>query len=166
MSEHTLISDQTGPRSSDTILICYDGSEHARRAIDAAGRILLSRRALVLNVGQTLTPAESLALMTPATLDCDHVNAASAKEVAEQGVKYARQAGFAPEAKGGVASPVWEAIGNYAEEIDAALIVLGSRALSALGELTKHGVSHKVAQHAGRPVLIVPPPRRRAATVA
>ena len=143
---------------NDEILICFDGSEGGRRAIEAAAPLLSGRRAVVLNVGRPLTRAESLALMTPATLDWEHVNAASARKIAEQGTMLARRVGFEAEAKGGVASPVWKTIVAYAEEIDAALIVLGSRALTAVGELVKDGVSHKVAEHAGRLVLVVPPP--------
>jgi nucleotide-binding universal stress UspA family protein len=143
---------------NDEILICYDGSEEARRAIEAAGEVLSGRRAIVLNVGPTLIPAEALGLMTPAALDFDHVNAASAQEVADQGAEVARRAGFEVEARGGVAAPVWQAIVTYAEIVDAPLIVLGARALNGMGELVKGSVSHKVAEHAGRPVLVVPPP--------
>jgi nucleotide-binding universal stress UspA family protein len=110
----------------------------------------------VLNVGTTVTPAESVALMTPAAMDFDHVNAASAREVAEQGADIACRAGFEAEARGGVAAPVWEAIVTYAEIVDAPLIVIGARALNGIGELVKGSVSHKVAEHAGRPVLVVP----------
>jgi nucleotide-binding universal stress UspA family protein len=141
---------------NDEILICYDGSQEAQRAIEAAGELLSGRRAIVLNVGPTLTPVESVALMTPAAMDFDHVNAASAQEVAEQGAELARLAGFEAEARGGVAAPVWKAIVTYAEIVDAPLIVLGARALNGLGELVKGSVSHKVAEHAGRPVLVVP----------
>jgi nucleotide-binding universal stress UspA family protein len=147
------------------ILICYDGSNEAVGAIAAAGGLLPGRRAVVLNVGPPLNRAESALLMTPATLDFEHVNAAQAREIAEQGARLAGRAGFDAEAKGGVAAPVWETIVAYAEEIDAAMIVLGSRALSDVGEVVKNGVSHKVAEHAGRPVLVVPPPRADAAAV-
>jgi nucleotide-binding universal stress UspA family protein len=148
---------------SDRILICYDGSAEARHAIVAAGEVVAEKRAVVLNVGPPLDRAESLALLAPATLDWEHVNAQSAREVAEQGTVLARRAGFDAEPKGGVAAPVWQAIVDYAEEIDAAMIVLGSRGLSELGELVRNSVSHKVAEHAGRAVLVVPHPHERAA---
>jgi len=148
---------------SGTILICYDGSEGARRAIDAAAALFSSRRAVVLNVGAPLDRIESAALMTPATLDFEHVNAAGARELAGQGAGYARRRGFEAKPTGGVAAPVWETIVNYAEEIDADLIVLGSRALSSFADVLKAGVSHKVAEHAGRAVFLVPPPHGHAA---
>ena len=49
------------------ILICYDGSDSAKHAIDAAAEILGPRRAAVLDVGPPLTAAESLAVMAPVT---------------------------------------------------------------------------------------------------
>jgi len=44
------------------VLICYDDSDAARRAIDVAATILGPRRAVVLDVGPYVTPAESIAL--------------------------------------------------------------------------------------------------------
>jgi nucleotide-binding universal stress UspA family protein len=78
--------------------------------------------------------------------------------VAEQGALLARRAGFEAKARGGVAAPVWEAIVTYAEVIDTSLIVLGSRAPSGVRRFVKGSVSDKVAEHAGRPVLVVPHP--------
>ena len=52
----------------------------------------------------------------------------------------------------------WESIVCQANEIDAAVIVIGSHGRHAGGELLHGSVSHQVAAHAGRPVLIVPPP--------
>jgi nucleotide-binding universal stress UspA family protein len=37
------------------------------------------------------------------------------------------------------------------------VIVIGSRGLNGLREIVEGSLSHEVAQHAGRPVLIVPP---------
>jgi len=47
---------------------------------------------------------------------------------------------------------------EVAEEIGAPVIVLGSRGLTGAQELLRGSFSHDVAEHAGRPVLIVPPP--------
>lgn len=46
---------------------------------------------------------------------------------------------------------------DVADELDAAVIVIGSRGLSGLQEILDKSLSHQVATHAGRPVLIVPP---------
>lgn len=150
---------------SGEILICYDGSEESIRAIDVAADLVSTRRAVVLNVGEPLTVAESYAMLVPGELDFEHVNAEAAKERAKQGARHGQRAGFEATAKGGVAAPTWQAIVTYADVIEAELIVLGSRALSGLGELVKGSISHQVAEHAGRPVLIVPPPHAEATAV-
>jgi universal stress protein family protein len=56
-------------------------------------------------------------------------------------------------------SPHLEGIVDVAGELDAAVIVIGSRGLSGLKEILDGSLSHQVAEHAGRSVLIVPPPR-------
>ena len=80
---------------------------------------------------------------------------------ARAGAELARQAGFEAEARGDLAEPTWEGIVVAADEIDAAVIVIGSRGLSGAKELFEGSVSHEVAAHARRPVLIVPPPATR-----
>jgi nucleotide-binding universal stress UspA family protein len=67
------------------------------------------------------------------------------------------RASFAAEARASVDAPTWEGIVDLANHIDAAVIVLGSRGLNGARELLEGSISHRVAEHAGRPVLIVPP---------
>jgi nucleotide-binding universal stress UspA family protein len=143
---------------SDRILVCYDGSGPARTAIETAATVVAVRRAVVLNVGEPLTRSEASQLMTRGALDLEHVNAPAARELAEEGAEIARRAGFDTEVTGGVATPVWEAIVRYAEIVDAALIVMGSRAGNHRGEAFKASTPGRVARHAGRPVLVVPEP--------
>jgi nucleotide-binding universal stress UspA family protein len=143
---------------SDTpILICYDGSEEARHAMDPAFELLGPRRAIVLDVGPPLTGAESMATMgmVPGAV-FEELNADDALMRARAGADQAVRAGFAAEARGGIAAPTWEGIVDVADEIDAAVIVLGSRGLNGFQETFEGSVSHQVAEHAGRPVLIVP----------
>jgi nucleotide-binding universal stress UspA family protein len=47
---------------------------------------------------------------------------------------------------------------DIADELRSPLIVVGTRALSPGRELRAGSVSHDVVRHAGRPVLVVPPP--------
>ncbi|WP_082562399.1 universal stress protein [Paenibacillus sp. Root444D2] len=44
---------------------------------------------------------------------------------------------------------------KYADEIQADLIIVGSRGLSSIGEFVLGSVSHNVVQHAKLPVLVV-----------
>jgi nucleotide-binding universal stress UspA family protein len=154
-----LESDKEAGMEDAPILICYDGSEEAGHAIDAAAALLGRRRAIVLDIGPMVTAAESLAVLAPVTPaeQFAGINADDALERARVGAELARRAGFVAAPRSGVAAPTWEGIVDVADEIDPAVIVLGSRGLNGAREVLQGSVSHEVAEHAGRPVLIVPP---------
>jgi nucleotide-binding universal stress UspA family protein len=144
---------------TEQILICYDGSPDSERAIDAAVALFGQRRAVVLDVAPAVTPAESTLASTwvvPGNAFED-LNKADALERAEAGAARARRAGLPAEARATVGSPTWQEIVDVADELDAAVIVIGSRGLGGLRELARGSVSRDVAAHARRPVLIVPP---------
>ncbi|TML88676.1 MAG: universal stress protein [Actinobacteria bacterium] len=143
------------------ILICYDGSDDARRAIGAAEALVGPRRAVVLDMGPPLTAAESYAAISPGVVgaDFEEMNEADALTRATEGAERAREAGFEATARGGIAAPTWQGVVDVADELDAAVIVLGSRGLKGGRELLEGSLSHQIAQNAGRPVLIVPPPK-------
>ena len=143
------------------ILLCYDGSSEAARAVDAAAALLTGRRAVVVTVAPTMTFAEGMAAtssLVPGTV-FEELNSAGALRLAEAGAGRARRAGLDAEARATIAPTAWEGIADVADELDAALIVIGSRGLKGLSELAVGSVSHKVAMRARRPVLIVPPPK-------
>jgi nucleotide-binding universal stress UspA family protein len=146
--------------SDSPVLICYDGSDGAHRAIDAAADLLPGRRAVVLNVGPHLTPEESyVETVAPMIPNFKEDNARSALELAKGGAEQANNAGLEAVARGDVADSPWEGIVHHANDIDAAVIVIGSHGRNAAGEFFNGSVSHQVAVHAGRLVLIVPPSR-------
>jgi nucleotide-binding universal stress UspA family protein len=142
------------------ILICYDGTEGAHRAIESAAALLGPRRAVVVDLGPPLRAAESYAVMSPVTPGAafEELNEEDALRRAKVGAERARRAGFEAEARGGIAAPTWEGIVDVADEIDAAVIVMGSRGLKGVREVFE-SISLQVAEHAGRPVLLVPPPK-------
>jgi nucleotide-binding universal stress UspA family protein len=145
--------------SSEPILICYDGSQSAEHSFHAAAALLAGRTAIVADIGPVLTAAESYAAVTPG-IDIallERENLTDALERAEQGAELARRAGFDAEARAELAAPTWEGIVDLANEIDAAVIVIGSRGLKGVRERLEGSVSHEVAEHARRPVLVVPP---------
>ena len=141
------------------ILICYDGTAGAKHAIEAAAGLLGGHPAVVLAVGPPLTPEESYAALGPMTPSFQELNEQQALERAKEGADLAQRAGFAAEARADVAAPTWEGVVQAADETDAAAIVVGSRGLTGVKEALSGSVSHAVAEHAGRPVLIVPPSR-------
>src|SRR6266545_3200722 len=124
--------DEEATMEEAPILICYDGSTDSDRAIETAAALFGGRRAVVADIGPMLTGAER-----------------------------ARRAGFDAEARAELSSATWEGIVDVADEIDAAVIVLGSRGLSGIRERLNGSVSHEVAEHSRRPVLIVPPTNER-----
>lgn len=88
-------------------------------------------------------------------------HAQAALEWANERAGLARDAGLTAEPRSVVASPAWEGIVDNADELDASLIVVGSRGLKGLRERIEGSTSHDFAIHAGRPVIIVPPAGRR-----
>jgi nucleotide-binding universal stress UspA family protein len=122
--------------------------------------VLAGRKAIVTDIGPVLTGAESYAAVSPginiALLEQE--NLAGALQRAEQGAELARRAGFDAEARAELSAPTWEGIVDLANEVDAAVIVIGSRGLKGVRERLEGSVSHQVAQNSGRPVLIVTPP--------
>ena len=151
MSDNPFVADRP-------ILICYDGSPGAQHAIAVAAALLKGRRAVVLDVGPLDLVAETYAAAGSGAASIGQAVYAGALAQAEAGAELAREAGFDAEPRGGIDAPTWRGIIEVANDIDAAVIVLGSEGRTGLDELLEGSVSHDVAEHAHRPVLVVPPP--------
>jgi nucleotide-binding universal stress UspA family protein len=143
------------------MLICYDGSDAARRAIDCAAELLGGRTAVVLAVAAPLTAGQALDSLGTIEKAPEELNQEAAALRAQEGAQYARSAGLTAEPRGEIAAPTWRGIIDAADELDATVIVIGSRGLRGFRELIEGSLSHQVAQHTGRPVLIVPSGRSR-----
>jgi nucleotide-binding universal stress UspA family protein len=145
----------------DSILIWYDGSREAGRAIEAAAALLGRRRAVVVDVVPRMTSAESLAATASGVPGnaFEAVNEAEARRVAGRGAELARAAGLEAEPRGELASITWLGIVDIADELDVAAVVVGSKGPSGAKKLLDTGLPQQLVEHAGRPVLIVPPPR-------
>lgn len=123
------------------ILICYDGSEDAKAAIEQAGELLNCQPAAVVTVREPLAELPA------------------AEELAMEGAELARQAGFNAEPRTCARlATTARAILSEAEEIGATTIVMGSRGLGGLKSALPGSVSHAVVQHADRTVIVVPSP--------
>jgi nucleotide-binding universal stress UspA family protein len=91
-------------------------------------------------------------------LDAREEQAAGA--AAQDGAARARERGWDAEPRLARAeTTVWRAIVDVADELDANLIVCGTRGLGGIKSLVLGSVSHAVLQHAHRPVLIAPEPK-------
>ena len=146
------------------ILLCYDGSEDARAAIDHAGELLGGQPVTVLTVWkpfvEVLTRTSYGFGMTAGMVNIEQIDAANeegAKNRAQDGAELARQAGLdAAPLTCAVVSTVAAAILQQAGELDAIAIVVGSRGLTGLKSLLLGSVSHALIQHADRTVIVVP----------
>jgi nucleotide-binding universal stress UspA family protein len=140
------------------ILFCYDGSPEARHAIQAARDLLTPRNAVILNVGSLEVVAEVYAAAASGAARYEREAHDAMLASAEEGAQLARAGGFPAEARAEFGTDVWRSIVDVARELEASVIVLGSRGLHGLRELVEGDVSHQVAIHAHRPVLIVSDP--------
>jgi nucleotide-binding universal stress UspA family protein len=149
--------------ATEPILLCYDRSAGARRAIETAGALFPGRRAIVLHVWSPVAiAAAAYGTLAPLTAYDDSELERAARELAEEGTGVARKAGLEATAEIAEATyeGTWHTILDVARKRQAALIVLGARGLSTFQSLLLGSVSHGVAQHAHVPVLIVPPAAR------
>ena len=150
---HTATAD--GP-----LLLCYDGSDDAKHAIQRASELFHGRHALVVTVRQpSLLGSVSLLGATAGMVNVVEVERArleSGGRVANEGARIAQDAGLDAEPVGvETTRPVWETIVETADRHDAATIVMGSRGLTGLRSMLLGSVSSAVVHHADRPTLII-----------
>ncbi len=146
---------------SKPVLFCYDGSEGSRTALAAAGDVMKPADAVVLAVWTPavlqLARAGSFLIAVPNEGEIDEQEAARAREIAEEGAAAARARGYDATARVAEADEsVPKTIDAIAEEIGAGLVVCGQRGRGAIGSALLGSVSHALAAHAKRPVLIAP----------
>jgi nucleotide-binding universal stress UspA family protein len=140
------------------MLICYDGSGEAARAIAVAADLFVGRKAVVLEVTPPLSAEEHEAafLSVGAAHNIDD-RIRDVRSLARRGARLARARGLEAVERVDVAVEVWEGVVEVADDIDASVIVLGSRGVTGARERFEGSVSHDLARHSGRPVLVVPP---------
>lgn len=148
------------------LLLCYDGSPTAKRAIPIAHAILGNKPTTVLHVWQP--PTEFLepdwfgAVTAPAgppIAELEKRALERAEATARHGVELARTAGFAAEARAEVShGRAWRTIIDVAQDVGAEVIVVGARGLSTVRSVLLGSVSNAVVHHSHLPVLVIPPP--------
>jgi nucleotide-binding universal stress UspA family protein len=156
-----------GP-SAAPVLIAYDGSDGARRALSEAAELFGSRPALVTTIWEAGLAYSSVAAPTPGLelqavpMDIGEAQKleeeleARARRVAEDGAELARSAGLEAEAVAVAGDAnVSDAIVELAASRRVAAIVIGSRGLSGLRARLEGSTSSGVLKRASCPVVVV-----------
>jgi nucleotide-binding universal stress UspA family protein len=150
------------------VLIAYDGSDPARRAVREAAELFGSRRALVVTVWEPGLAYDAAALptagleMPPVPIDVEEASEVEhelhdrARQTAQDGAELARSLGLQADALA-VAdeSHVADAIVGLAHKRRVAAIVVGSRGLTGLRARLEGSTSKAVLKHASCPVVVV-----------
>jgi nucleotide-binding universal stress UspA family protein len=146
------------------ILLCYDGSDDAKAAIDRAATLFPGRPATVLTVWEPFIAVlertgAGLAFGGPA-MDFDDIDAQNEKaalDAAKEGAARADAAGLSAQPRSVCrGTTIANTILDAAEDVGADAIVMGTRGLTGLKSLLMGSVSDAVLHHADRPVVIVP----------
>jgi nucleotide-binding universal stress UspA family protein len=149
--------------SHGPVLIAYDGSNHARAAIERAGNVLQSGPAVVATAWTSFEDAAPAALLAlpkdmvrESVYTLDDANRETAEAVAAEGAELARAAGFDAEPRAVRAGgPFFAALVRTADELDSRAIVAGSRGRSPIRAAVLGSVSTGLLHHTKRPVLVV-----------
>ena len=147
--------------NADTpILIAYDGSPDSLAAIDHTAQLLPGATAVVLYARQPLESVAAHLEGHPALEELKNLDAAThdaSAQIAADGAKYANNSGLAAEPRvSSTMSTASDAIITVADEVDASLIVIGSRGRRGLRATLLGSTSAKVLHHGSRPTLVIP----------
>lgn len=147
-------------RDGRPVLICWDGSEGAARAIgDAAAIVGAARPATVLFAHVPTESARGI-LGGFSAPDAPIMGATDAEVLMEQGLRVAREAGFEASALPVIAErKTSEIIASTAEAEGSLLITMGQRERSGIGTLVLGSVARGVLEADHRPVLLAGPGR-------
>ena len=153
----------TQARPRGPVLFCYDGSDGSRGALRAAADLLEPHvEVVVLTIWEPIAVRLALggafaAGALPYEGDLDEQEESSAAQAAEDGAHRAVEHGFNASAMIKESTEgIPQAILAAADEISARLIVCGQRGRGAVRTALLGSVSHKLAAHTRRPVLIAP----------
>jgi nucleotide-binding universal stress UspA family protein len=150
------------------ILICYDSSPSAQRALSVAASSLDGAPMVLLNIWNPpqRVMADSFGVSEsehgPGYTELEAIATRRAAEILAEGEAEAQRRGFAVTTRQEPnRSSVWKTILDVADEVDATLIVAGTHGGTAVESGLLGSVSNALVHHAHRPVLLVPTPDPR-----
>ena len=149
-----------------TMLIAYDGSENADRALEYAAKLLKPGTVQILTAWEPIARQQARAAsrtgMHQATMTSDNLEDdpayAEAVQVCRQGIAAAEKLGMYGKAHlVESATTIASAIVDAAQELDVDVIITGTRALTGFRALWSQSIAETIVKNAGVPVLVVPP---------
>lgn len=132
-----------------TIVVAYDGSQHAKKALETAKAIAdrFGSKIYVVHVVDTAVLSLSEAFSTPNVIK-------SLKEGGEKALREALNLAPNAEAKLLEGDPAYE-IAKFAKDVKADLVVVGSRGLSTIRKSFLGSVASRLVQESEISVLVV-----------
>lgn len=151
-----------------SMLIAYDGSGEAKRALTAAARFVRADVAYILTAWEPIHRQAARTAGTSGMPQAEWSHATGddpaqveAERIAHEAVAIARKSGLEAEPYlVETASSIWSAIVDAALELDVDVIVSGTRGSSGLRGLLSTSTAEAVMKNSGKPVFIVPPPKK------
>ena len=147
------------------LLVCYDGSEAAKTALEAAASVFAVREAVIACYWQPFASSSKrfgvdIRELVQHPDDINRREGQLAQQVADEGVRLARSLGLDAQGRAvKIDGPIEEAILAHADEIEPAAIVLGARSRSSLRSLLIGSTANEIIQRATRPVFLAPSDR-------
>jgi nucleotide-binding universal stress UspA family protein len=152
------------------VLICYDGSASAQRALSVAASSLDGAPMVLLNIWNPpqRVMADSFGVSEsehgPGYQELEALSCRRAAEILAEGEAEAQLRDFRVTTRQEPnRSSIWKTILDVADEVDASLIVAGTHGTAAVESGLLGSVSNALVHHAHRPVLLVPTPKPMAA---
>jgi nucleotide-binding universal stress UspA family protein len=147
------------------VLICYDGSTSAQRALSVAASSLDGAPMVLLNIWNPpqRVMADSFGVSEsdhgPSLQELEALSCRRAAEILAEGEAEAQLRGLAVTTRQEPnRSSIWKTILDVADELDSTLIVAGTHGHTAVESGLLGSVSNALVHHAHRPVLLVPTP--------
>lgn len=140
------------------IVVAIDGSSAALNALEHLVRLAKgwggSHQLALVNVQQPIVHADAFGLT--AGMDGPLLQQLGQRDL-EAALAIAKDSGFAVEHRIEVGPPA-SCIADYAKDVGAELIVLGTKGRSNIANVLVGSVAHRIPQQSKLPVLLVPPP--------